>query len=481
MMPALNLRRTLAATLIIATVAAAGCNVGPSYKAPQTTLPPGFSAGAPGNLADNTLATWWTTFKDPMLTSLVERAYASNLDLRIAESRIRQARAQRGIAAAGGGPTLSTSGAYSRQKLGTAPSSNSFQFGFDAAWEIDIFGGVRRSVEAADANILSAVETRRDVLVTLAGEIAADYVTLRTTQQRIAIAKRNIDAQKHSADLTKQRFDAGLASKLDVVNAEALVASTQSQIPLLESSGRQTIYALSVLLDREPASLVEELSVEGAIPAGAPEVPVGVPSDLLRRRPDIRAAEASIHAATANIGVATADLYPKFTLNGTLSWQASSLGNWFNASSRLWSFGPSVSWSIFDSGRIRSNIELQNALTEQSLVTYRQIVLTALEDVENAMIASTKEAEHRKSLVEAAEANRKAVDLATKLYQDGQTDFLSVLDAERSLYASEDALIQSTGSMSTDLIALYKALGGGWQSTTSADTAGFQPPGTEAK
>jgi outer membrane protein, multidrug efflux system len=225
---------------------------------------------------------------------------------------------------------------------------------------------------------------------------------------------------------------------------------------------------LSVLLDREPNALTEELSTTKDIPSAPPEVPTGVPSDLLRRRPDIRRAESAAHAATARVGVATADLYPGFTLNGSLGWSAGNLGSMFNSHSLGWSFGPSFSWPIFDSGRIHSNIELQKALTEESVIAYEQTVLNALMEVESALIASTKEQEHRKALADAVAANRQAVDLATKLYTEGQTDFLSVLDAQRSLYASEDAFTQSTGSVSTNLIALYKSLGGGWQEADDA-------------
>jgi NodT family efflux transporter outer membrane factor (OMF) lipoprotein len=222
------------------------------------------------------------------------------------------------------------------------------------------------------------------------------------------------------------------------------------------------MYSLSILVGREPAALVQELSPTAVVPAAPPTVPAGIPSDLLRRRPDIRAAEAGIHATTARIGVATADLFPKVNLSGSLGWQAGDMGSLFDAASRSWSLGPSVSWSLFQSGRIRSNIEMQKALEEQSFIAYQQTVLAALEEVENALIASEKEQERRTALVQALDANRKAVDLATQLYSQGQTDFLSVLDAQRSLYSSEDALAQSTRTVSTNLVALYKALGGGW-------------------
>jgi multidrug efflux system outer membrane protein len=303
----------------------------------------------------------------------------------------------------------------------------------------------------------------------LTAEVARNYVDLRVFQQQIAIARQNLQAQQHSAKLTRQRFEAGFVSGLDVANADAQVATTAAQIPLLEASSRQAIYNLGVLLGREPAALLEELSPVSEIPAVPPSVPVGIPSDLLRRRPDIRQAEAEIHAATARIGVATADLFPKFNLTGAVGFQAGSLGSLFDWISRFWSFGPSISWQVFASGRNLSNIELQKAFEEESLIVYRQTVLAALQEVENVLIASAKEQEHRRELAAAVAANRKAVDLATRLYVEGQTDFLNVLEAQRSLYSSEDALTRSNGTVSTNLIALYKALGGGWQAAVDTD------------
>lgn len=457
--------------------AISGCTVGPDYKPPQTRVPDAWSgpteaAGAEQKAAAaKDIVQWWTTFGDSTLTSLVERAVKSNLDLKQAESRILQARAARGIVTAGLWPSVETTGSFTRSRSAAATTlagtsggvtRNLYQAGLDAAWELDIFGGVRRDVEAANADVLAAVEDRRNVLVTLTAEVALNYIDLRGFQQQIAIAQQNLAAQRHSADLTRQRFQGGFVSALDVANADVQVATTASQIPLLESSARQAIYNISVLLGFEPAVLVEELSPASLIPVAPPTVPMGVPSDLLRRRPDIRRAEAQIHATTARIGVATADLFPKLSLSGTGGFQGSQSNTLTNWNNRFWSLGPSVSWQVFDAGRIGSNIELQKVLEEQSFITYQQTVLTALQDVENALIASAKEQEHRKSLIEAVTASRKAVNLATQLYTEGQTDFLNVLAAQRTLYTSEDALVQSNRTVSTNLVALYKALGGGW-------------------
>ena len=462
---------SLTLTAWLAVVFLSGCMVGPNFQPPHTTLPDDWAGSTveprTTTAAEKELSRWWTLFDDPTLVELVDSAVRSNLDLKQAEARIRQARAARGVAAAGMGPTVDATGTYQRSRsTGAGKSngmiSNQYQTGFDAGWELDIFGGVRREIEAADSDLQAARETRRDVLVTLTAEVARNYIDLRAYQQRIAIARQNLAAQEHSADLTRQRFQGGFAGGLDVANAEAQVASTAAQIPLLESSARQLIYSLSVLLGMAPAGLLPELSPPEVIPPAPPSPPPGVPADLLRRRPDIRRAEAEIHAATARIGVATADLFPKFNILGSAGLRSSDFNSWFDWAARVWAFGPSVSWNVFDMQRTRSDIELQKALQDQALIAYRQTVLSALQDVENALIASTKEEEHRRSLVQAVEANRKAVDLATMLYTQGQTDFLNVLNAQRSLLVSEDALVQSTGTVSTNLVSLFKALGGGW-------------------
>jgi outer membrane protein, multidrug efflux system len=479
-------------SILLAAVLLAGCAVGPDFRRPETAVPGAWS-GLTGNdtISQTSITTpqpaqlvaWWNTFNDPILTSLVERAILSNLDLRQAEARIRQARSTRGIVVSGLFPEIDASANYnrslnSRASFGSSgstslqptilPSSNDlFQAGLDAAWEIDIFGGVRRSVEAAQANLQAAVEDRRAVLVSLVAEVGVNYVSLRGFQQQILIARHNLETQKHTAEITRKRFEAGFASGLDTANANALVATTESQIPLFESAAQAAIYSLSVLLGLQPAALAQELSSDQPIPTTPPEVPVGLPSDLIRRRPDIRRAEAQLHAATANIGVATADLFPKFSLTGSfgiLSTDISSLTNW---SSRFWSYGPTVTWPIFTAGRIRWNIELQKAFSEQDLAAYEQTILTALKDVETALVAYSKEQERTRSLGVAVENNRKAVDLSTRLYVVGKSDFLNVLVAQRSLNTSEDALVQSTRNQATNLIALYKALGGGWESESS--------------
>jgi NodT family efflux transporter outer membrane factor (OMF) lipoprotein len=385
----------------------------------------------------------------------------SNLDLKQAEQRIRQARATLGVVDAGFWPVADVSASQSRSRSAQGIKSNQLTTGLDAAWELDIFGGVRRNIESAQADVEAAIYDRHDVMVTLLSEVAVNYVQLRGFQQEIIIAQNNLKAQQQSTEIVRKRFEGGFVSALDVANAEAQVATTLSQIPTVETSARQAIYNISVLLGLQPAMLLEELSPPSLIPVTPPEVPTGLPSEMLRRRPDIRRAEAQIHSATAQIGVATADLFPKFNLSGSISIGAvgSQSLKWDN---RTWSFGPSASWEIFNAGRVRANIEVQKALQQQSILTYQQTVLTALQDVENALIAYVKEKQRNAALIDSVKANRKAVELSTKLYTEGQIEFLNLLDAQRSLYSSEDALVQSNRNLSTNLIALYKALGGGW-------------------
>jgi len=462
----------------VGVLALAGCvTVGPRFHRPQVAAPPAWTpAPAPAALApeqEAELAHWWTNFRDPLLNSLVDRAVKSNLDLQEAEARLRQARASRGVAAAAFWPSVNAtaSAQHSRStthpKPATGPSSKSqdlFQAGLDAAWELDLFGGVRRSVEAADASVEAAAEDRRGVLVTLLSEVALNYLDLRGFQQQIVIAKNNLIAQQRNAELTRKRQRGGFVGSLDVANADAQVATTASTIPPLEAAARQAIYSLSVLLARAPSDLVAELSPPGDIPAPAvPEVPLGLPSDLLRRRPDIRRAEAQLHAATANVGVAMADLFPTFNLNATDTFQSLKVADLARTTTRTWTAGPTAAWELFAGGRITSNIRVQKALRDQALLTYRKAVLTALQDVENALVAYAKEREHRKALTDAVAANRKALEVATQLYTQGQTDFLNVIVAQGSLFAAENALVVSTLNISTNLVALYKALGGGWE------------------
>jgi NodT family efflux transporter outer membrane factor (OMF) lipoprotein len=471
--------------LMAATLASlAACAVGPDYEAPAPPLPTDWTNQGPSLDPANSrttsrgepVAEWWTTFHDPQLTSLIDRAARTNLDLKLAEARIREARGLRGVAAGALLPAAGASAAYSRNRgsenvplPGSGVQSNFYQAGFDASWEIDVFGGIRRGVEAADADVAASVEARRDVLVTLLAEVARNYVEVRSLQAQLAIARQNLEAQRKTLDLTQARFQAGRAAELDVVRAQAQASTTASTLPVLESRRIQATHRLAVLLGREPGALRSELVTAGAIPAPPPEVPVGLPSELLRRRPDLRRAERELAAATARIGVATADLYPKFSLTGFFALESINASDFAKWGSRAWSVGPSIQWSIFEGGRIRARIEVENARQEQAAVVYERSILVALQEVEDALVDYAKEQAHRAELADSVAANAKAVDLANQRYTQGLVDFLSVLDAQRSLYVTQDALVQSEGRISEVLVALYKALGGGWETPLAGD------------
>lgn len=463
-------RRTAAGlTLLVLS----GCMVGPDFHRPPAPVPATWVGSAPESPAPTlapgvaSLAGWWRLFDDPTLTALIDRAVQANLDVLQARARVRQSRAAVQTSASFLWPTVDTSGSARRTRSPGFEGNRGniavlYEAGFDASWELDVFGGVRRDIEASEADLAAAVEGLGDVLVTLTGEVAQTYIDLRAFQERIAIARGNLETQRRNVRITRQRFEAGFVSGLDVANAEAQAATTASVIPLLESAARQAIYRLGVLLGRDPAALLQELDATAPLPLQPPAVPLGVPSDLLRRRPDIRRAEARAHAASARIGVATADLYPRFTIGASAGLTSSDGIGSIGLGNRFWSVGPSVSWNLFDAGRTRAAIEQRRAFEDETVLAFQQTVLTALQEVENALIASTKEQEHRHELVRAVAGNRRALDLATRLYTNGQTDFLSVLQAERALFLTEDELAQSTGTVLTQMVALYKALGGGW-------------------
>jgi NodT family efflux transporter outer membrane factor (OMF) lipoprotein len=330
-------------------------------------------------------------------------------------------------------------------------------------WNLDFFGGTRRQLESDAAAIQAACENIYGAEVTLVSEVALDYIQVRSAQEQIAIAQTNLQSELHTADVTRQKGAAGFVSALDEANADAEVASTAASIPPLETTIEQNIFALSILLNRPPTDLLEDLSKPGSIPLTPPEVPVGLPSDLLRRRPDIRQAEANLHEAAAQIGVAVADFYPQFSLTGSLNYQNSLSRELFAGPSGVYSGGPQVNWPIFSGGSTLSNLRFQKAATDAAYVSYQKTVLAALSDVESYLVAFAKEWDHRKALNDAVNYNRRALNLSQQLYQAGTTEFLTVLDAERSLLGSETALAQSRQAISSDLVNIYRALGGGWE------------------
>ena len=454
---------------VLSAVSLAGCTVGPNYKEPQVQAPEQFGQ-PPATQPAEIPAAWWTAFGDPTLDRLIAEAVQSNLDLRSAEARVREARAARGIVTADYWPDIDATGGFTRTRVSQNTTFGGFgsrerdlwQAGFDAAWEIDVFGGVRRGVQAANADIAAAVADRNDVLLTLLGEVARNYVELRGFQRQVAIAEDNAKSQQETLDLTRVRLNAGLGTDLAVAQTEAQVAATQSQIPAFQSLAQQSIHRLSVLLGKAPATLTAELEQTKPIPAPPPAIPAGVPSDLLRRRPDVRRAERQLAAATARVGVATADLFPSFTLTGSLGVESQDSSDLFESDSLFWSIGPGVRFPIFNRGRLKSAVQVEEARTEQALTTYEQTVLRSLEDVENALVAYRKEFVRHEALARAVASSQRSVQLSQQLYQRGLTDFLNVLDAQRALYQSQDALVQSESTVAANAVALFKALGGGW-------------------
>lgn len=486
-------------TALAALLLTAGCTVGPNFSPPRWASPVSWFAGpkektppvpsqpvaAPVDLS------WWQLFHDPQLTALERRVAAENLDVRAAGIRLAESRAQLGIARASQFPTLNANGSYTRQKssdvgvfanapnpLGANGASGSntgglrgsdlaafdvYQVGFDASWELDIWGRVKRSVESANASVEAAADATRAVLLTNLAEVARDYIQLRGTQDQLHIARDNLRTAQQSLQLTQQRAAGGVTTDLDVANAAAQVRSTAATIPPLEQQEAELINALSLLLGQPPNALRTELATAKPVPPVPPEVPIGLPSELARRRPDIMQAEATLHAATADIGVAVANFYPQVTLSGSLGLQALQPWRMFELNARNYSAGPGITIPIFQGGQLRSTLHLREAQQEEAAVNYQKTVLTAWHEVDNALTAYRTEQARRAQLIQAEVQSRRALTIARSRYQQGVADFLQVLDAERNLLNIQQALATSTTTVSTNLVALYKALGGGWQ------------------
>jgi outer membrane protein, multidrug efflux system len=460
--------------LLIISLAAglASCNVGPDYHTPNIPIE---SSYGPTTAQPDANAAWWTALNDSTLDSLIAAAAENNLDLQQAQARIREARAQHAVVSGGQWPTLNADGQYQHQRYSqnAAPFNafnipgfpwefNLYQVGFDASWEIDVFGGTRRAVETAAAQVQAAQEDKNAVLVSLLAEVARNYVELRGYQQERILAQRNVDAQNQSLELTRDRMNKGVGTQLDVARASALVDSTAASIPNYERDEWQAIHRLAVLTN-QPLDKLLYLHEASPIPATPDSVMAGIPADLLRRRPDIRRAERNLAVATARVGVAEAQLYPKFYITGMFSMQSASIDDVFDWRSRAFSIGPAISWPIFEAGRLRAAVVVKNAQQEQALLTYEQSVQSAIQEVRDELVAFAAEHRRRDSLARAVDADEESVELANQLYTQGLTDFLSVLDAQRQLYQAQDDLAQSDAKLDSALIALYKALGGGWE------------------
>ena len=446
---------------------------------------------------------WWTLFNDPELTALERRVAAENLDVRVATSRLAESRAQLGVARASEFPTFNANGSYTRQKasdvgeFATAPDAlgangtsgnyvggfhganlgafNVYQAGFDASWELDLWGGVRRSVESATASVQAAAEARRGALLSSLAEVARDYIGLRGVQTQLRIAQDNVRTAGQSLQLTQQRAAGGVTTDLDVANASAQLRSTMAEIPRLEQQEAADINALSLLLGQQPNALRGELAEARPVPPVPPRVPVGLPSELARRRPDVAQAEAQLHAATATVGVAVAAFYPSVTLSGSVGLQALQPANFFNLNARQYAVGPGITIPIFQGGQLKSTLHLREAQQEEAAVNYQKTVLQAWHDVDNALTAYQTEQARRDQLVLAVAQSQRALELAQSRYQQGVADFLTVLVAETSLLSSQQQLADSTTTVSENLVALYKALGGGWETDLPREAAASAP------
>ena len=458
-------------TFVVLTIATwlAGCSVGPDYRTPDLSLPPRWTNAEHKDQPATTpeLAQWWKRLGDPTLNALIDEAVSGNLDVATAKAKIRQARATYREAGGARLPSLDASGSATRSRSSASSSDganiyNQFQAGFDASWELDIFGANRRSAEAARYGVQAAEENLRAVLLTLIGDIASNYVQARGYQVRMVLAERTAAAQRETAALMHVRFDAGTVSGLDFANATGQASATEASVATLKTNYTETMHRLGVLLGREPSALAVQLGGRAPIPMPQQPVPMGVPADILSSRPDVRQAERELAQATANIGVATAARYPNVTLGGNIATSGTSIGDLAKSTSVGWSFGPSINIPLFNGGQLAAAVDVAQAQRDQYFLALRSAVLNALEDVENAASALAQERGKQEKLAESASSYREAARLARSLYENGSSSFLDVLDAERSLYSAEDSLIQSRVAAATDYIALNKALGGGW-------------------
>ncbi len=481
-MRASRIPRTL---IVLAMLGLPACiTVGPDYTTPVLDVPATWSrldatAGpTTETAADDDPGRWWRNLNDPLLSELVEEALKGSPDLRSAQARLREARAGRAVAAAGLFPEVTASGSASRGRTsgetGGGGTNSLFSVGFDASWEMDVFGGVRRGVEAAEADLASSVADLQNVLVTLVAETARNYVTVCSLRQRLGIARENLASQSETLQLTSWRAQAGLVTSQDVEQARSNREQTRAQIPTLEISLAEAEHRLDVLLGKAPGTLHARLAAAGELPALPDRIAVGIPADTLRRRPDVRAAERTLAAETARVGAAEAARYPTFTLSGSIGLEALTVGAL--GSGGTWSLLSGITAPLFNAGRLRGQVEKQDAVREQAQIAYEKTVLNALQEVENALVGLSRNRERGEALAAAAESASNAATLARQRYSTGLVDFQSVLDTERDLLSVEDNLASTRADGVLALISLYKALGGGWSSQSEAAAAGKDTP-----
>jgi outer membrane protein, multidrug efflux system len=460
-------------SLVALAAALAGCAVGPDYVKPDAAVAAKFTGADGGPYAvDDAQARFWTQFGDATLDRLVDDALGANHDLRIALGRLVEARAVRRQAQFDLAPTVTAAGGYTRERFSAIESPTGAPFdghfydaGFDAFWELDFFGRVRRNVEAQSAEVQGAEASLRDAQVSVTAEVARAYFELRGEQLQLAVARDNVENERQTLELTEARLEAGSGTELDTSRAQAQLSATLATIGPLQATVARSIHRLSVLTGREPNALTELLGPPHALPDLPRIAAIGDPAGLLRRRPDIRVAERQLATSTALVGVAIGDLFPKVTFTGSFSYSAPETGALGNASSRGYVVGPAISWAALDMGRVRAEVAASRAHADVALATYEQTVLRALEETEDALVTHARTRESLKDATDAAHASLKAARLARTRYEGGVVDFLAVLDAERTQLAAEDRLAQSRTEAATSLIAVYKALGGGWQMT----------------
>ena len=458
---------------MLAGLGLSGCvAVGPDYVPPTTEVPAGWAGLDPAAqpamhaAASGDLGQWWQSLNDPLLSRLIDEALQASPDLRSAQAKLREARAYRTVAAAGQYPSVTASGSASRsrssEEAGSGATRNFFSAGFDASWELDMFGGVRRSVEAAEADLASTEASLENTRVSLVAEVALSYVDVRVLQNRLDIARSNLASQSETLQLTDWRAQAGLVSSQDVEQARSNREQTRALIPALEISLAESEHGLDILLGRAPGTLHGRLTAVNGLPAIPERIAVGIPADTLRQRPDVRAAERRLAAETARVGVAAAARYPSFDLSGSIGLEALTIDALGNSGAATSSLFAGITGPIFNAGRLRAQVEIQDAVREQAQVAYEQAILTALQDVEDALVSLVRNREREQALTRAAEAARNAVQMAQQRYSSGLIDFQSVLDTERSVLSIEDSLASTRGDDVLALIRLYKALGGGW-------------------
>ncbi len=423
------------------------------------------------------LSQWWTGFNDPLLASLEERAVKGNLSLRKADAAIRQARAQRNVAAAGGLPSVAAGASANGNRSSSQTGGNygqSYGLNVDASWEADFFHRTRQNLQAYDADLAATQEDLRDTLVSLVAEVALNYIDIRSYQAQLATTRSNLSSQEETYRLTQARADSGLATQLDAEQARMTVESTRSEIPTLETSLQKSMNSLALLLGERPGALDKELATIQSIPQIPLEVAIGLPADLLRRRPDIRSAEQKVAAQAARVGAANLNLYPTFTLSGSFGMSALRVWN-LTPSAIVSSLAGSIQQTLFSRQKIREQIKVQDAVLDQYLTTYEETVLTAVKDVEDALQSFAKEQERRNTLAQAVNAAEHAAEMSKELYSVGLKDYLNVLETQRSLLNLQNQWTQSNASIAENLVRLYKSLGGGWnQAAPTGGLTGMQ-------